>query len=64
MLRYVLTERPGDRAAAADAGLLPRLAAMLRGGDPDVTEAALGVASAYAQPPEQMQYLREVRNRR
>ena len=61
MLRYVLTERPGDRAAAGDAALVPRLAALLMEGDPDVVEAALGVASTYAQPPEQVQYLREVR---
>lgn len=62
MLRYLLTERPGDRGAAADAGLLPRLAALLGSGEhPDVTEAALGLASVYAQPPEQVHYLRQVR---
>ncbi len=61
MLRYILTERPGDRAAAGEAGLLPRLATLLRGSDPDVVEAALGVASVYAQPPEQVHYLRQVR---
>ena len=61
MLRYILTERPGDRAAAGDAGLVPRLATLLQTSDPDIVEAALGVAALYAQPPEQVQYLRQVR---
>ena len=61
MLRYVLTERPGDRATAGDAGLVPRLVALLASGDPNVVEAALYVAALYAQPPEQVQYLHQVR---
>ena len=60
MLRYVMTERPGERAAAGNAGLVPRLVTLLAAGDPDVVEAALGVANLYAQPPEQVQYLRKV----
>lgn len=61
MLSYTLRERPGDRAAAGDLALVPTLVKLLDSSDSDIQEAALAVAMLFAEAPQQVRYLFQVR---
>ena len=62
LLSYTLRVSPGDRAAVGDHGLVLTLVTLLDSSDSDIREAALAVATMFAEAPEQLRFLHQVRS--